>query len=132
MALGRAAARRLRHHFGLADPRRLATASAATCVGDLQGLNNIEADAGWYLYDLWSEVSFGPRQGASVRAGLLDLNAEFDTSDTAGFFVSPPFGIGTDLAQTGANGPAVFPVTGAGPALRWRARRDRCSGARGL
>jgi porin len=97
-------------------------------VGDLQGLNNIEADAGWYLYDLWSEVSFGSRQAASVRAGLLDLNAEFDTSDTAGFFVSPPFGIGTDLAQTGANGPAVFPVTALGvrfggelgEALQWR------------
>lgn len=97
-------------------------------TGDLQGLNNIEADAGWYLYDLWSEVSFGARQGTSVRAGLLDLNAEFDTSDTAGFFVSPPFGIGTDLAQTGANGPAVFPVTAlglrvggqAGDALQWR------------
>jgi porin len=97
-------------------------------VGDLQGLNNIEADAGWYLYDLWSEVSFGPRQAASVRAGLLDLNAEFDTSETAGFFVSPPFGIGTDLAQTGENGPAVFPVTALGlrfggalgESLQWR------------
>ena len=97
-------------------------------VGDLQGLNNIEADAGWYLYDLWSEVSFGARQATSVRAGLLDLNAEFDTSDTAGFFVSPPFGIGTDLAQTGVNGPAVFPVTalglrvggGLGESSQWR------------
>jgi porin len=97
-------------------------------VGDLQGLNNIEADAGWYLYDLWSEVSFGSRRAASVRAGFLDLNAEFDTSDTAGFFISPPFGIGTDLAQTGENGPAVFPVTalglrfgaGIGESLQWR------------
>jgi porin len=97
-------------------------------VGDLQGLNNIEADAGWYLYDLWSEVSFGSGSAASVRAGLLDLNAEFDTSDTAGFFVGPPFGIGTDLAQTGENGPAVFPVTALGlrlggelgESLQWR------------
>lgn len=83
-------------------------------VGDLQGLDNIEADAGWYLYDLWTEVGFGPRQAASVRAGFLDLNEEFDTSETAGFFISPPFGIGTDLAQTGENGPAVFPVTALG------------------
>jgi porin len=96
-------------------------------VGDLQGLNNIEADSGWYLYDLWAEVAFGARQAASVRAGFLDLNAEFDSSDTAGFFVSPPFGIGTDLAQTGENGPAVFPVTALGVrldgqagALQWR------------
>jgi porin len=83
-------------------------------VGDLQGLNNIEADAGWYLYDLWTEVSFGARQAASVRAGFLDLNAEFDTSDTAGFFIGPPFGIGTDLAQSGENGPGIFPVTALG------------------
>lgn len=96
-------------------------------VGDLQGLNNIEAERGWYLYDLWAELAFGAGQAASVRAGFLDLNAEFDTSETAGFFISPPFGIGTDLAQTGENGPAVFPVTALGlrlagqlGALQWR------------
>lgn len=83
-------------------------------VGDLQGLNNIEADAGWYLYDLWTEMSFGADRGTSVRAGFLDLNEEFDASDTSGFFISPPFGIGTDLAQTGPNGPAIFPVTALG------------------
>jgi porin len=83
-------------------------------VGDLQGLNNIEADHGWYLYDLWTELAFGAGQATSLRAGLLDLNAEFDSSDTNGFFTSPPFGIGTDLAQTGENGPAIFPVTGLG------------------
>lgn len=83
-------------------------------VGDLQGLNNIEADKGWYLYDLWTEISFDSRGAGSVRAGFLDLNAEFDSSDTAGFFIGPPFGIGTDLAQTGQNGPAVYPVTALG------------------
>jgi porin len=83
-------------------------------VGDLQGLNNIEAPPGWRLYELWSEVNFGPQQSASARAGYLDLNAEFDVSDTFGFFVGPPFGIGTDLAQTGENGPAVFPTTSLG------------------
>jgi porin len=87
-------------------------------VGDLQGLNNIEADAGWYLYDLWTEISFGSRDAASVRAGFLDLNAEFDSSDTAGFFILPSFGIGTDLAQTGENGPAVYPVTALGVRLQ--------------
>lgn len=86
-------------------------------VGDLQGLNNIEADHGWYLYDLWTELSFGAGHGTSLRMGFLDLNAEFDSSDTNGFFIGPPFGIGTDLAQTGENGPAVFPVTGLGVRL---------------
>lgn len=83
-------------------------------VGDLQGLNNIEADQGWYLYDLWTQIDLGSGGNSSLRMGLLDLNAEFDSSDTAGFFIGPPFGIGTDLAQTGDNGPAVFPVTALG------------------
>lgn len=98
-------------------------------VGDLQGLNNIEAPEGLRLYELWSEISFGARGAVSSRVGFLDLNAEFDAPVTSGFFIGPPFGIGTDLAQTGENGPAVFPVTALGvriagrlgETLRWRA-----------
>jgi porin len=83
-------------------------------VGDLQGLNNIEAPAALRLYELWSEVQFGGGEGLSTRMGFLDLNAEFDAPVTSAFFIGPPFGIGTDLAQTGENGPAVFPVTSLG------------------
>lgn len=81
-------------------------------VGDLQGLNNIEADGALRLYDFWTEIRFG--RGLATRVGFLDLNAEFDAPVTSSFFVGPPFGIGTDLAQTGENGPAVFPVTSLG------------------
>jgi porin len=87
---------------------------SGTLVGDLQGLSNIEAPPGWYLYDLWTEFGFGREHTTTLRAGLLDLNADFDTSDTGSFFILPSFGIGTDLAQTGANGPAIYPVTGLG------------------
>ncbi|HXC58700.1 MAG TPA: carbohydrate porin [Steroidobacteraceae bacterium] len=83
-------------------------------VGDLQGLNNIEAPAALRLYELWSEIEFGRGGSVSTRMGLLDLNAEFDAPVTSAFFIGPPFGIGTDLAQTGENGPAVFPVTSLG------------------
>ncbi len=96
-------------------------------VGDLQGLNNIEAPAALRLYELWSEIRFGSSEGLSTRMGFLDLNAEFDAPVTSAFFIGPPFGIGTDLAQTGENGPAVFPVTSLGirvaggwGGLRWR------------
>ena len=89
-------------------------AVSGNLVGDLQGLNNIEAPVGLRMYELWSEVSFGSKQQLSTRAGLLDLNAEFDAPVTSAFFIGPPFGIGTDLAQTGENGPAVFPVTSLG------------------
>jgi porin len=81
-------------------------------VGDLQGLNNIEADGALRLYDLWTEIRFG--RGVATRVGFLDLNAEFDAPVTSSFFIGPPYGIGTDLAQTGENGPAVFPVTSLG------------------
>jgi porin len=81
-------------------------------VGDLQGLNNIEADGALRLYDFWTEIRFG--RGMATRIGFQDLNAEFDAPITSSFFIGPPFGIGTDLAQTGENGPAVFPVTSLG------------------
>jgi len=95
-------------------------------VGDLQGLNNIEADGALRLYDFWTEIRFG--QGMATRVGFLDLNAEFDAPITSSFFIGPPFGIGTDLAQTGENGPAVYPITSlgvrftgkAGELTRWR------------
>lgn len=83
-------------------------------VGDLHGVNNIEAPQAWRLYELWSEVRFGKSASTSVRLGILDLNAEFDAPATSEFFVGPAHGIGTEFAQTGLNGPAIWPVTGFG------------------
>jgi len=83
-------------------------------VGDLHGINNIEAPDAWHLYEFWSEISFGGRSNTSLRLGVLDLNADFDTPVTSGLFVGSPHGIGTELSQTGGNGPAVWPVTGLG------------------
>jgi porin len=83
-------------------------------VGDLHGVNNIEAPDAWHLYEFWSEFSFGGRGNTSLRLGLLDLNADFDTPVTSSLFVGPAHGIGTEISQTGGNGPAIFPVTGLG------------------
>lgn len=82
-------------------------------VGDLQGVNNLEAGNGWKLYESWVEFSFGASSN-TLRAGVLDLNAEFDTPVTQGIFTASPFGIGTDLSQTGARGPVCWPTTGLG------------------
>jgi porin len=97
-------------------------------VGDLHGVNNIEAPDAWHLYEFWSEMSFGGRANTSVRMGLLDINADFDTPVTSSLFVGSPHGIGTEFSQTGGNGPSVWPVTGLGlrvagelgDTLRWR------------
>src|SRR4051812_27657590 len=83
---------------------------SANYVGDLQGLNNLEATNGWRLYESWVEMSFGA-SASSLRMGVLDLNAEFDTPVTQSLFIGSPFAIGTELSQTGTNGPVVWPTT---------------------
>jgi porin len=82
-------------------------------LGDLQGVNNLEAGNGWKLYESWVEFGFG-ESSHTVRAGVLDLNAEFDTPVTQGIFTASPFGIGTEFSQTGARGPVCWPTTGLG------------------
>lgn len=78
-------------------------------VGSLQGISNIESVHAFRLYELWGE--WHAQHGLSVRAGLYDLNSEFDAMDTAGLFLNPSHGIGADYAQSGTNGPSIFPVT---------------------
>lgn len=79
-------------------------------AGTLQGIDNIEvARQGARLYELWLEAPLGDR--TSVRAGLYDLNSEFYANDSAGLLINPSFGIGSELAATGPNGPSIFPST---------------------
>jgi porin len=89
----------------------LATAGGAPndAAGTLQGINNIEVSAHRAkLYEAWLEQTLG---GASLRIGLTDLNADFYQSDSAGLLIEPAFGIGSELAATGPNGPSIFPST---------------------
>ena len=96
-------------------------------VGDFQSVNNIEADEGWYLYESWVELQYGAG-ATSLRAGVMDLSAEFDTPVTSGLFTGSPFGIGTEISQSGERGPNIWPTTGLGvraygeftPGLHWR------------
>lgn len=93
-------------------------------AGTLEGVNNIEVGkSAARLFEAWAEQDFG---GASLRAGLYDLNSEFYASDSAGLLIAPPFGIGSELAATGANGPSIFPSTAL--AVRLRADLDGGNG----
>lgn len=88
-------------------------------AGTLQGVNNIEVDHQTVrLYELWVEQSFAGGN-ASLLAGLYDLNSEFYATEASDLLISPPFGIGSELAATGPNGPSIFPSTAL--ALRLRA-----------
>ena len=77
-------------------------------VGTLEGVNNIEVgQAGTRLFEAWVEQDLG--KGASLRVGLYDLNSEFYVTDSSGLLLGPPFGIGSEFASTGRNGPSIFP-----------------------
>ena len=82
-------------------------------AGDLQTASNIDAPNAWKLYEAWLEQRwFGEK--LSLRAGLYDLNSEFDALQTAGLFLNSSHGIGPEISQTGRNGPSIFPTTSLG------------------
>lgn len=79
-------------------------------AGTLQGIDNIEVSRqGVRLYELWLQAPIG--EHTTVLAGLYDLNSEFYSTESAGLLINPSFGIGSELAATGPNGPSIFPST---------------------
>jgi porin len=78
-------------------------------AGTLQGVDNIEVPSRRLrLFEAWVEQSFGD---SSLRLGLYDLNSEFYANESAGYLIAPAFGIGSEIAATGPNGPSIFPST---------------------
>lgn len=86
-------------------------------VGDAQGVSNIDAPDEVQLYEAWVEWVPGG-EGVSVKAGLYDLNSEFDVIDTAGLFINSSHGMGAEYAQSGLNGPSTYPDTSVALRLR--------------
>lgn len=89
----------------------------------LQGIDNIEVSRPRAkLYEFWIEQNFASDRGSALL-GLYDLNSEFYQSETAGLLIAPAFGIGSELAATGPNGPSIFPSTALALRLRWSLSR---------
>lgn len=87
-------------------------------AGSIQGIDNIEvANPRLKLYEAWVEKGLGAR--VTLRAGLYDVNSEFYQNDAAGLLISPMFGVGSELAATGTNGPSIFPSTALAGRLRF-------------
>lgn len=87
-------------------------------AGTLQGINNSEVPrnrAKLYQFYLAQSLADG---ALTLRAGFIDLNAEFYSNDAAALLIAPAFGIGSELAATGPNGPAIFPSTAPTVAVR--------------
>jgi porin len=79
-------------------------------TGDAQVVSNIETGVeALRLYEFWVDAPLW--HGASLKVGLYDLNSEFDALETSSLFMGSAHGIGTDISQSGDNGPSIFPVT---------------------
>ena len=80
-------------------------------VGDAQTVSNIETGVrALRLYQAWVEQRFAGDR-ASLKVGLYDLNSEFDTTNVGSLSLLSSHGIGPEFAQSGRNGPSIFPYT---------------------
>ncbi len=102
------------------------TSFSATLAGDAQVVSNIETGIrAARLYELWLEHG---DDALSVRAGLYDVSTEFDVLESAAMFLHSAQGTGTDLSQSGNNGPSIFPFTSPGIRVQARVRGDAQAG----
>ncbi len=85
---------------------------SARDVGDAQVVSNIDAPYALRPFEAWIEAPIG--NGVRAKAGLVDLNGEFDIQTVGALFLNSSFGIAPDYSQSGRNGPSIFPVTSPG------------------
>lgn len=85
---------------------------SADVLGDAQTASNVEAADAIRLFELW--VGRGLETPRGFKAGLVDLNSEFDVQQVGGLFLNSSHGIGPDFSQSGLQGPSIFPVTALG------------------
>ena len=97
-------------------------------VGSIMGVDNIEVDTNTgKLFQAWVDQKLPG--DTSVLFGLYDFNSEFYATSTSGLFLNPQGGIGTEMAETGKNGPSIFPTSSLTLRLKWGAHRGLvCAG----
>ena len=84
---------------------------SASRVGSIEGIDNVEVIHDTFkLLEAWDEQSFFG-DTLSVLVGLHDLNSEFAVTDLSKNFLKPTMQIGQAFAQSGRNGPSLFPTT---------------------
>lgn len=79
-------------------------------VGTFMGVDNIEVATNTaQFFHAWIQKSFF-KNGLSLLFGLYPVDSEFYVTDTSGVFLGPPYGMANQVAQTGKNGPPIFPI----------------------
>ena len=88
-------------------------------VGDAQTVSNVQANSAIRPYEAWIGVPV--TRNLFAKAGLIDLNTEFDIQSVGKIFLNSSFGIGPDFSQSGVNGPSIFPAPATAAMIRYKA-----------
>lgn len=89
-------------------------------VGSIQGIDNIGVETNTAkIFQAWIEKQWQAGR-YSALFGLYDLNSEFYVSHNAGILLNPSPGIGAEIAQTGINGPSIFPTSSMGLRVKYQ------------
>lgn len=86
-------------------------------IGDLQGTSSIAAPTEMRLYQAYLRQRL-LEDRVSLLVGIHDLNLEFNATESSAVFAHASFGMGPELAMSGAAGPSAYPMTAAGARLR--------------
>jgi len=79
-------------------------------TGSFAGVDNIETGISTgQFYQAWLQKNSAD-DSLSVLAGLYAIDSEFYVTETSGLFLQPPYGMSAEMAQTGQNGPPIFPM----------------------
>jgi len=88
--------------------------SISSIVGDVQGVDNIEAPSATKVYELWYSQQIG---NFNFLFGQHDLNSVFSVTENAGGFMNSSFGMQPDIS---ANAPvSIFPNASIGFVIKW-------------
>ena len=91
-----------------------------THVGSFMGVDNIEVNTNTTkLFHAWLERSFFDEK-LSILAGLYPVDSEFYVTEATAVFLHPSGGMAAEVAQTGVNGPSIFPTSSLGARVKWR------------
>ena len=82
-------------------------------VGAYQGINNAEVGENLVRF-LDAYVNYEINENFSVKGGILAADSDYYITDNSGTLMHPSFGMSAEVAQTGLNGPSVYPITGLG------------------
>lgn len=95
-------------------------ASINDYTGSFAGVSNIETGTSTgQFWQAWLQKQSADGS-MSLLGGLYAIDSEFYVTDASGLFLQPPYGMSTEMAQSGRNGPPVFPMGALGVRVAYR------------